>query len=79
MAKDRTRHASIATNDPENDPTPRVALVRERREDRYVWIAKDGDDTQVAEGRTAREADAALEYVYSFSGWDLRFGLERGR
>ena len=51
----RSRHATIATNDLQNDPTPRVALIRERRDGRYVWLNPDGE--MVADGLTAEQAN----------------------
>lgn len=64
--------ASIATNDPENDPTPRVTLTRTKRDGRYLWLNPEGE--MVADGKSASDADHTLRGVYNFPAWDLRFG-----
>jgi hypothetical protein len=63
--------ASIATNDPDNDPTPRVTLERRKIMGHVAWYDPDGN--MVADGKTVAEAEAALRYVYNWRGWDLRF------
>ncbi len=69
----RTRNiASIATNDPDNDPTPRVKLTRAKRHGRYLWLNPHG--VSVADGKTVADAETALRYVYNHPAWDLRLG-----
>jgi hypothetical protein len=68
----RRQIASIATNDPDNDPTTRVTLTRTKRDGRYLWLAPEGET--IADGKTAADAETALRYVYNFPAWDLRFG-----
>ena len=72
--KIRNRFASIATSDPENDPTPRVLLERTVRNGRVIWVSTDNPESVLVDGRTAKEADSALRNAYSYSGWDLRVG-----
>ena len=67
----RSRRATIATNDPAHDPMPRVLLTRERRDGRYVWLNPDSE--MVADGATAEQANATLMGVYNWVGWGLRF------
>ena len=72
---DRDNRASIATNDPDHDPTPRVALVRDVACGRHVWrVACSDEYIEVADGATPAAADRALERVYGATYWDLRFG-----
>jgi hypothetical protein len=66
-------HATIATNDPENDPTPRVALIRELRDGRYRYVWLDPDGEMVANGETAEQANTELSKAYADAVWDLRF------
>jgi hypothetical protein len=74
----RNRIANIATNDPENDPTARVLLVREWIRNRgYCWHTADADGEIVAKGKTAEEADKELRWVYNYPAWDLQFGSSR--
>ena len=70
--KIRNRFASIATNDPENDPTPRVLLERTVRAGRVIWVVCENPDIVVADGRTASEANIGLRSVYAAAEWDLR-------
>lgn len=66
------RTASIATNDPQNDPTPRVRLHSEKHGNVVVWLDTDGNI--VASGPTAGHAIEELQWVYVDKVWDLRFG-----
>lgn len=69
------KYASILTNDPDSDPTPRVALRRKYRNGTYVWL--DSNDNFLADGATPADANETLKHVYSFyvarATWDLRF------
>ncbi len=67
----RNRVASIATNDPHRDPSPRVMLERTVRNGRVVWVASERPAEVLVDGRTAAEADAALRECYR-SPWDLQ-------
>lgn len=70
--KIRNRFASIATNDPENDLSPRVVLERTVREGAVIWVSTDAPETVIVDGRTTREADAELRKAYAFGGWELK-------
>ena len=67
----RNRVASIATNDPDRDPTPRVMLERTVRDGRVVWAASERPAEVLVDGRTTAEADAALRDAYR-GLWDLQ-------
>ena len=70
--KVRNRFASIATNDPENDPTPRVMLERTVRDGYVIWVSTDNPETVIAHGRSARDADNAVRLAYAFPAWEFR-------
>jgi hypothetical protein len=70
--KIRNRFASIATNDPKNDPPPRVMLERTVRDGRVVWVSTDNPETVIVDGRTAKQADATLRNACADQGKELR-------
>jgi hypothetical protein len=72
-----TKIASIATNDPDRDPTPRVVLRRVREGGFYVWLTPEG--ARVADGKSPAGADWALRQVYGSPVWDLQFDYRDAR